>query len=207
MVEEPVEGGGVARRAFGEFFGERAEMASYAIGWTTGADPHVGRVTVGIGAGHPEGGTFHAVVFDRADSYAYSLVDERFAEVPQGGPHLTAEQARAHEDLPFVWWVVDQLMQRDPRAWWMRHWLVGTKCIATVEVFEQREPVLLVTHDEDEWWQLIGSTAAGSEGRIGHLAHAIEDDPTLMDVLNLESGWQSTRSGAGESWTRHEPQD
>lgn len=206
LVEEPVEdSGGVDRRAFGEFVGPQGEMASYAIGWTTGADPHVARMTVGIGAGHPEGGTFHAVVFDQTDSYAYSLVDEPFEEVPQGGRHLTAEQARAHEDLPFVWWVVDQVMQRDPRAWWMRHWLVGTKCIATVEVFEKTEPVLLVCHDEDEWWQLIGASDAGPEGRIGHLSHAIDDDPTLIDVLDLGSGWKSTRSGPGEPWTRHDP--
>src|SRR3546814_20857672 len=78
------------------------------------------------------------------------------------------EQARAHDDLPFVWWVVDRVMEHDPRAWWMRHWVVGTRCIQTAQVFEQREPILYVGHDDDGWWQLIGSSDAGPDGKIGH---------------------------------------
>src|SRR5215468_612331 len=135
------------RRAFGEFVGPGGELASYAVGWTTGSDPHVARLSIGIGAGNPGGGTFHAVVFEHDGESGFSLRDEPFEHVPQGGPDLTAEQARAHEDLPFVWWVADMVMERDQRAWWMRHWLTGTSCIQTPEVFEQREPVLLVAHD------------------------------------------------------------
>ena len=116
----------VERRAFGEFVGPGGELASYALGWTSEADPRVGRVTIGIGAGNPGGGTFHAVVFAHDDGYACSLVDEPFERVPEGGPDLTAEQARAHGDLEFVWWVVDQVMERDRRAWWLRHWVLGT---------------------------------------------------------------------------------
>jgi len=48
---------GMDRRAFGEFVGPRGELASYALGWTTGSDPHVARLSVGIGAGNPGGGT------------------------------------------------------------------------------------------------------------------------------------------------------
>jgi hypothetical protein len=93
---------GTDRRAFGEFAGPHGELASYAFGWTTGADPHVARVSVGIGAGNPGGGTFHAVVFHNEDGQAYGLTDEPFERVPQGGPDLTADQARPHEALPFV---------------------------------------------------------------------------------------------------------
>lgn len=188
------------RRAFGEFIGPGGELASYAVGWTTGSDPHVGRLSVGIGAGNPGGGTFHAVVFGHEDSHAYALVDDPFEKVPQGGPDLTAEQARVHEDLPFIWWVVDQVMERDPRAWWMRHWLLGTRCIQTVEVFEKHEPVLSVSHDDDGLWQLIGSTDAGDEGRIGHLHHAVDEDPTLMDVLDLVPSTRRTRAALGQPW-------
>ena len=190
------------RRVFGEFIGPEGELASYAFGWTTGSDPHVGRFSVGIGAGNPGGATFHAVVFEHDDSHAFALVDAPFEQVPQGDPDLTAEQARADESLPFVWWVVDQVMERDPRAWWMRHWLLRTQCIQTIEVFEKLEPVLLVSHDGDELWQLIGPTDAGDEGRIGHLHHAIDEDPTLIDVLDLEPGFSSTRSTLGGPWTR-----
>jgi hypothetical protein len=50
---------GMDRRAFGEFVGPRGELASYAFGWNTGSQPHVARLSIGIGVGKPGGGTFH----------------------------------------------------------------------------------------------------------------------------------------------------
>jgi hypothetical protein len=155
LVEAPTAAvTGMERRAFGEFVSPRGELASYAFGWTTGAEPHVGALTIGIGAGNEGGGTFHVVVFRHEDGHAFSLTDEPFERVPEGGPDLTAEQARAHEDLPFVWWVADEVMKRDRRAWWMRHWLLGTTSIQTVEVFERREPTC--------WWPTTTMTGSGS---------------------------------------------
>lgn len=193
---------GMDRRAFGEFVGARGELASYAFGWVSGSDPHVARLSVGIGAGNPGGGTFHAVVFANEDGHAFSLIDEPFERVPQGGPDLTAEQARAHEDLPFVWWVTDHVMEHDRRAWWMRHWLLGTTCLQTLEVFERREPVLLISHDADDGiWQLIGvSDADASTGKVSHLHHAVDEDPSLIDVLDLAPGSSAVRAGVGEPW-------
>ncbi|MFI6305909.1 hypothetical protein ACIBCH_28865 [Amycolatopsis thailandensis] len=194
---------GMERRAFGEFVGPQGELASYAFGWTTGSDPHVARLSVGIGAGNPGGGTFHAVVFEHEDGHAFSLTDDPFERVPQGGPDLTADEARAHGDLPFVWWVADRVMERDRRAWWMRHWLLGTNCVQTLEVFERREPILLVQHDaDDDLWQLIGASGTdGGTGKIGHLYHAVDEDQTLLDVLDLPPGGGATRAGAGSPWT------
>ncbi|MFI7117382.1 hypothetical protein [Amycolatopsis sp. NPDC049868] len=196
---------GVDRRAFGEFVGPQGELASYAFGWTTGSDPHVARLSVGIGAGNPGGGTFHAVVFEHEDGHAFSLTDDPFERVPEGGPDLTADEARAHEDLPFIWWVADQVMQRDRRAWWMRHWLLRTTCIQTREIFERSEPILLVQHDADDgMWQLIGASDADSAtGKIGHLHHAIDEDQTLIDTLDLPAGGSATRTGIGRPWNRH----
>ncbi|MEH1129567.1 IS110 family transposase [Micromonospora sp. CPCC 206061] len=161
------------------------------------------RLSIGIGAGNPGGGTFHAIVFANEDGHAFSLTDEPFERVPQGGRDLTAAQARAHEDLPFVWWVTDHVMQHDRRAWWMRHWLLGTTCIQTPEVFERHEPVLLVSHDADDGiWQLIGaSDADGSAGKVGHLHHAVDEDPSLIDVLDLPPGRSAVRAGVEEPWS------
>ena len=194
---------GMDRRAFGEFVGPQGELASYAFGWTTGSDPHVARLSIGIGAGNPGGGTFHAVVFEHEGSHVFSLTDKPFEQVPEGGPDLTADQARAHEDLPFVWWVADLVMERDRRAWWMRHWLLGTHCIQTIEVFERREPVLLVVNDADDGpWQFIGTTDAGGSGKIGHLHHTVDKDPTLVDVLDLPPGHFASRARVAGPWTR-----
>ncbi|GAB1822885.1 hypothetical protein [Herbidospora sp. RD11066] len=205
LAEVPTaEAKGMDRRAFGEFVGPQGELASYAFGWTTGEEPRVARLTVGIGAGNPGGGTFHAVVFENEDGHAFSLTDEPFERVPEGGPDLTADEARAHPDLPFIWWVVDQVIERDQRALWMRHWLLGTSCIQTAEVFDLREPVLLIGHDAgDGLWQLIGTTAADSSGKIGHLHHAVDTDPTLAEVLDLPPGHTATRPHVGAPWTRH----
>lgn len=81
---------GMDRRAFGEFVSPRGELASYAFGWTTGSEVHAAALSIGIGAGNPGGGTFHAAVFKHGGSYAFALVDEPFERVPQGGPHLSA---------------------------------------------------------------------------------------------------------------------
>jgi hypothetical protein len=203
LVEVPVsDASGMERRAFGEFVGPQGELASYALGWATGHEHHVGRLSVGIGAGNPGGATFHAVVFDHGGEYAFSLTDDPFQQVPQGGPDITAEQARAHQDLPFVWWVADQVFARDRRAFWLLHWLLGTRCIQTSQVFELHEPVLLVSHDADGIWQLIGTTDAARDGKVGHLSHAIDEDQTLLDVLDLRPGETATRQHPGGPWAR-----
>ena len=202
MVERPTpDAGGMERRAYGEFVGPNGELASYAIGWTTGADH--GLISVGIGRGNPGGATFHSVVFADAGSHAFQLVDEPFAQVPEGGPDINAEAARRHEDLPFVWWVIDWVFARDRRAHLLRHWLLQTVCIQTCQVFERHEPVLLVAHDDDDgMWQLVGTSDAGPGGRIVHLSHAIDEDQALLDVLDLEPGELATRTHVGAAWSR-----
>jgi hypothetical protein len=85
----------------------------------------------------------------------------------------------------------------------MRHRLLGTHYIQTIEVFERREPVLLVGNDAlDGLWQLIGTTDAGNSGKIGHLHHAVDEDPTLIHVLDLPPGHSASRTRVGGPWTR-----
>jgi hypothetical protein len=64
--------------------------------------------------------------------------------------------------------------------------------------------VLLIGHDaEDGVWQLIGSSDAGDDGKVGHLSHAIDEDQTLLDVLDLDPDQSATREYHGGLWTRH----
>lgn len=194
------------RRAFGEFESPRGELASYAFGWGTELDPQRGRLTLGFGAGNPGGATVHAVVFisDEDGRLSYGLVDEPFEEVPEGGPHVTADHARTLDELPFLWAMTDTVMERDRRAWWMRHWLEGTPALQTAAVFEGTEPVLTVDNFADEAaWGLIGETAPDPETNVtAHLFHALDDDPTLLDVLDLEPGEYAWRKRPGGAWTR-----
>ncbi|MFD7075776.1 hypothetical protein ACFV9G_16310 [Nocardioides sp. NPDC059952] len=201
LVESETEHG-KDRRAFGEFIGPRGELASYAFGWCSDADE--GLISIGIGVGNEGGGTFHAAVFENDGGIAYALIDEPFEQVPQGGPDLTAAQARAHEDLPFIWAVVDTVMARDGRAEWLRHWLLRTTSITTAPVMAGDEPILLVSHDADDgMWQAIGtSDGTPGNGRLGHLFHLIDADPTIVDVLDLEPGESATRERVGGPWTR-----
>lgn len=193
----------VERRAFGEFIGPRGELASYAFGWVSNAEPREARLCIGIGRGNPGGATFNAVVFPHEEGHAYALVDEPFESVPQGGPHLIASDARAHEDLPFIWAVVDTVMQRDRRALWMLHWLRGTSAVVTDEVAGRQEPVLLAAHDDDRIWQLVGATDADTAtGKLVHLHHHVDEDRTLLEVIDMGPGERASRHHHGGPWTR-----
>lgn len=198
---------GTDRRAFGEFIGPHGELASFAFGWSSEADS--GRISIGIGAGNEGGGTFHAAIFENDGDIAYALIDEPFEDVPEGGPDLTAAEARAHEDLPFVWAVADTVMDRDGRAAWLRHWLLRTTSITTAPVMAGAEPIHYVSHEADDgMWQVIGtSDGTVDNGRVGHLFHLVDADPTIVDVLDLEPGESATRDRVGGPWTRHSVDD
>lgn len=102
-----------------------------------------------------------------------------------------------------MWWVIDWIFQRDRRAHWLRHWLLGTACIQTRQFFKRDEPVLLIAHGcDDEMWQLSGASDAGLGVMIGHLSHAIDEDDSLLDVLDLAPGELATRASVGAEWTR-----
>lgn len=192
------------RRMFGEFIGSRGELASYAFGWTSEMDE--GRISIGVGAGNEGGGTFHAAVVERDGRIGYALIDEPFDEVPQGGPHLTAAAALAHEDIAFIWAVVDAVMKLDSRAVWLRHWLRRTKIITTEPVLTGEEPALFISRDADDGvWQLIGATKATMDNnRVGLLCDLVDTDPTLVTVLDLKPGESAMREQAGGPWARYD---
>jgi hypothetical protein len=195
--------GRTERRAFGEVESPRGELASYALGWTSEHDDPVGHLTIGIGAGNPGGGSFHIEYRLDTDPPGMRLVDRPFEDVPEGGPDLTREEALAHEDLPFVWFVADNVVLQDRRAWWMRTWLAGTRAFVTAGVAEREAPVCHVIRTSDDEWQLFERGAGGDgEPHVVHLFHAVDHDPTLVDVLDLEPGERADRPAPGAPWTR-----
>lgn len=206
LVERPCpDCGNLERRAFGEAESNHGELASYAIGWTSGHEDLVGHITIGIGAGNPGGASFHADVRDGDESWGMGLVDEPFEDVPEGGPDLTRDEALAHEDLDFIWFVADNVMLLDRRAQWMKHYLCGTQAFATAPIVDGTAPVRHVVRDADADWQLLCGTVDPNErgnGQILHLFHALDRDKSLIDVLDLEAGDTADRVDAEDRWQR-----
>lgn len=66
-------------------------------------------------------------------------------------------------------------------------------------------PVLLVSHDDDGGWQLLDDVHPldVDDGRLVHLHHLVEQDPSLSDVLaSLPRGALVLRDAVGEPWRR-----
>jgi hypothetical protein len=195
--------GDVERRAFGESESKRGELASYAIGWTSGHEDEVGYMTIGIGAGNPGGGSFHIQIRMAGDEWGMQLVDVPFEDVPEGGPDLTREEALAHGDLPYVWFVADHVMTQDRRAMWMEHWLRKTRAFVSASVLENPESVRRVVRDEDGEWQLFEDFEGDpGEPELLHLFHLLDADTSLREVLDLEPGQAAERPSPGKAWVR-----
>jgi hypothetical protein len=202
LVEAPCpDCGHLEHRAFGESESPRGELASYAFGWTSGHDDVVGRMTVGIGAGNPGGGSFHMELFAAEGETKLRLVDRPFEAVPEGGPDLTREQALGHDTLDYVWWVADEALRQDRRAWWMEHYLHGTRAFATGPVVDGAAPVRHVVREADGW-QLLCSTVEPDRAHVFHLHHALDRDRTLLEVLDLDVGERADREAHDRPWVR-----
>jgi hypothetical protein len=204
MLERPCPHcGGLERRAFGESVSAAGELASYAIGWTAPHEERVGYLTVGIGAGNPGGGTFHAEVRPHEGRYGMGLVDRPFEDVPEGGPDLSREQALEHPDLRYVWWVADEVMAQDRRAIWMFHWLSATPAFAGASVIDGEEPARTVAREAEQGgWRLLGRGSRAEDGQLVQLYDAVERDPSLLDVLDLAPGQRAERRRLGGGWKR-----
>ena len=151
------------------------------------------------------GGSFDAEVRWIDDGFGMTLVGEPFEDVPEGGPHLSREEALAHDTLPFVWWVADEALEQDSRGEWMRHWLAQTMAIATLPVIEGTKPVRHVARADDGVWQLLcGTVEAKADERSGafHVFHALDRDPALLELMDLEPGQRADRASAGAPWER-----
>lgn len=193
--------GNLERRAFGESESDRGELASYALGWTAGHEDLVGYMTIGIGVDNPGGGTFHIEVrvVDDDSGVGMGLVDTPFEDVPQGGPDLSRGEALAHEDIAYIWFVVDHVMAQDRRARWMEHWLLGIQALVSPRVLEETAPVRRVRRDHEAEWVLLDEQGVTDLQPV-HLFHALDRDPSLVEVLVLEPGQAAVRSSVGDPW-------
>ena len=72
------------------------------------------------------------------------------------------------------------------------------------QVMDGSEPILLVSHDEDDHgWQFIGSSNASmADAMLVALENVVKVDPTVLEVADLEPGWQAVRETVGGRWSR-----
>jgi hypothetical protein len=72
-------------------------------------------------------------------------------------------------------------------------------------VFEGSRPIRLVAHEDGDWQFLCGEEHEPGEGpRVVGLNHLVERDPSLVDVLELQEGWEAERPAVGGPWVRRQ---
>jgi len=70
-------------------------------------------------------------------------------------------------------------------------------------VFEGSRPILLAANEEGDWQFLCGAVHKPGDGlRVVGLNHLGEQDPSIVEVLDLQQSWEAERSGMGSPWAR-----
>ena len=79
-----------------------------------------------------------------------------------------------------------------------------TKTYACLHVIEKTRPILYVTRPEGDWCILCGDNHPENEAylRVIGMGHAIEYDPTLLEILDLLPNEEAERSKVGGQWVR-----
>ena len=72
------------------------------------------------------------------------------------------------------------------------------------QIFQEGNPILFVSHDEDDhgWQFLTGEKQSETDAYLVALEEVVELDPTVLEVADLEPGWIATRQSVSEPWKR-----
>lgn len=72
-------------------------------------------------------------------------------------------------------------------------------------MIEEGYPILLVTHDEDGYWQLLcGTTNQTEDARVVCLGGLFERDRSIGALADLPPGWRAWRESVSDAWQRDE---
>ncbi len=76
--------------------------------------------------------------------------------------------------------------------------------LATVQVLENKFPILNVTHysDDHSWAFTCGTTNNTEDARLISMHKVLERDPTLRTIADLPPGWTAWRERVGGEWHR-----
>ena len=85
----------------------------------------------------------------------------------------------------------------------------NTAAFTTRNIMNGDEPVMHVTHDEDDgaWQFLPKRTPKKDEAVIVHLKHFIDADPSLEELYDLPLGWHAWREHEESKWSREKRPD
>ena len=89
------------------------------------------------------------------------------------------------------------------------HWsftdMPGTAVYTSRDIIEQRKPILLVMHDQDDgaWQFFAGPPVPDADARIAALDEIINCDPSVIELADLPRGWIAIRRSIATSWQRH----
>ena len=83
------------------------------------------------------------------------------------------------------------------------------KAYVCIHVFESSRPVLLVTRPDGDWCLLWGEghPSDASFYRVVGIGHVLDEDPSLVETLDLPAGWDAERTSVGAPWKRSPIQD
>ena len=77
----------------------------------------------------------------------------------------------------------------------------NVEAITTRQVLDENYPILLVTHDEDDGWQILcGTSNDVDDGRVVDLGCMYERDPSIGELADLPLGWQASRESVADAW-------
>jgi hypothetical protein len=79
-----------------------------------------------------------------------------------------------------------------------------TKTYVCIHVFDSERPVLYVTRPDGDWCALCGDDHPqdASFYRVVGLGHVLDEDPTVVDVLDLDVNEEAERTTVGGPWVR-----
>jgi hypothetical protein len=96
---------------------------------------------------------------------------------------------------------------------WPFHQPPSRAAFTSIHITEQRLPILLATHDDDDTWQFLWGGAVTKEDiKILCLDCMLLLDPSIAELAALPRGWRAERAALGQPWTRslsppEEPED
>jgi hypothetical protein len=74
----------------------------------------------------------------------------------------------------------------------------------TVRAILDGDPILHVTHDEDDhgWQFLDGRSVDADDARVVAMSEVVALDKSVREVADLPPGWVAWREGPGQPWQR-----